>query len=36
MLVDAGVRHVILGLSTPFDHDLLKRFAGEIVPAFRG
>jgi F420-dependent oxidoreductase-like protein len=34
-LVDAGVQHLILSLSPPYDRDLLRRFAREVVPAFR-
>lgn len=32
---DAGVTEVILSLRPPFDQDLLRRFATEIMPAFR-
>jgi F420-dependent oxidoreductase-like protein len=32
---DAGVRHFILSLSPPFDRELLRRYANEVVPAFR-
>jgi F420-dependent oxidoreductase-like protein len=34
-LVDAGVRYLILSLPAPYDHDVLRRFAGEVMPAFR-
>lgn len=33
---DAGVTEVILSLRPPFDRDLLRRFAGEVMPRFRG
>ena len=33
--VDAGVTQVILYLRPPFDHELMRRFATEIMPAFR-
>jgi F420-dependent oxidoreductase-like protein len=33
--VDAGVTRVILNVRPPFDHDLLARFASEVMPAFR-
>lgn len=32
----AGVTHFILGVGAPFDHDALRRFAAEVIPAFRG
>jgi F420-dependent oxidoreductase-like protein len=32
---DAGATEVILSLRAPFDADLLRRFAAEIMPAFR-
>jgi F420-dependent oxidoreductase-like protein len=35
-LVDAGIHHFILGLSPPFDRELLRRFAKEVIPAARG
>ncbi len=34
--VDAGATRVIVNLRPPFDHDLMKRFATEVMPAFRG
>jgi F420-dependent oxidoreductase-like protein len=34
-LVDAGVRHIILGLRAPFDHEILRGFAREVIPEFR-
>jgi len=33
---DAGVTEVIINLRTPFDHDLLRRFATEVIPRVRG
>jgi alkanesulfonate monooxygenase SsuD/methylene tetrahydromethanopterin reductase-like flavin-dependent oxidoreductase (luciferase family) len=33
--VDAGVTRVILNLRPPFDRELMRRFAQEIMPAFR-
>lgn len=33
--VDVGVTHVIVYLRPPFDHDLMRRFATEVMPAFR-
>jgi F420-dependent oxidoreductase-like protein len=32
---DAGVTEVILSLRPPFDRDLLRRFAQEVMPAFQ-
>ena len=32
--VDAGVNEIILILRPPFDRDLLREFAKEIMPAF--
>ena len=32
---DAGVTEVILNLRAPFDRDLLRRFATEVMPRFR-
>jgi F420-dependent oxidoreductase-like protein len=32
---DAGVSEIIVGLRPPFDHALLRRFAQEIMPAFK-
>jgi len=32
--VDAGVNEIILNLRPPFDRDLLREFAKEIMPAF--
>ena len=34
-LVEAGVRHVIIELSQPYDHTFLRRFAKEVIPTFR-
>jgi F420-dependent oxidoreductase-like protein len=34
-LVDAGVRHIILGLRAPFDLAILRGFAREVIPEFR-
>jgi F420-dependent oxidoreductase-like protein len=33
--VDAGVTHVILYLRPPFDHDLIRSFATDVMPTFR-
>jgi F420-dependent oxidoreductase-like protein len=33
--VDAGATRVIVSLRPPFDRDLMKRFATEVIPAFR-
>ena len=33
--VDVGVTRVILSLRPPFDRDLMRRFAEEVMPAFR-
>jgi F420-dependent oxidoreductase-like protein len=33
--VDAGVTRVILNLRPPYDRELMRRFAREIMPAFR-
>ena len=33
--VDAGVTRVILSLRPPFDRDLMRRFAAEVMPAFQ-
>ncbi len=33
--LEAGVTHFILGVGAPFDHEALRRFAGEVIPAFR-
>jgi len=33
---DAGANEIILSLRAPFDVDLLRRFAAEVMPAFRG
>jgi hypothetical protein len=35
-LVDAGVRHLILSLPAPYDLVMLRTYAKEVVPAFRG
>jgi F420-dependent oxidoreductase-like protein len=32
---DAGVSEVVLSLRPPFDRDLLRRFAAEVMPAFQ-
>ena len=32
---DAGATEIIVGLRPPFDHALLRRFAQEIMPAFK-
>jgi alkanesulfonate monooxygenase SsuD/methylene tetrahydromethanopterin reductase-like flavin-dependent oxidoreductase (luciferase family) len=32
---DAGVSEVVLSLRPPFDRDLLRRFATEVMPAFQ-
>jgi F420-dependent oxidoreductase-like protein len=34
--VDVGVRHVIMNVQPPYDPGLLRRFASEVMPAFRG
>lgn len=34
-LADAGVTEVIVSLRPPFDRDLLKRFAEDVMPRFR-
>jgi F420-dependent oxidoreductase-like protein len=34
-LADAGVRHFIISLPAPYDRQLLRRFAKEVMPAFR-
>jgi len=34
-LIDAGVTHFILIASAPFNHDMLRRFAGEVIPHFK-
>jgi len=34
--VDAGATHVILYLRPPFDRDLIRAFATQVMPAFRG
>jgi F420-dependent oxidoreductase-like protein len=33
--VDAGATEIILSLRPPFDHELMRRFAQEIMPAFK-
>ena len=33
--VDAGVSEIILSLRPPFDRDILRRFAKDIMPAFK-
>ena len=34
-LVDAGLRHLIIELSQPYDRQFLRRFATDIIPEFR-
>jgi F420-dependent oxidoreductase-like protein len=34
-LVDAGVRHFILSLPAPYDDAVLRKWAGEVMPALR-
>lgn len=34
-LADAGIRHFILSLTQPFDREILRRFAKDVMPAFR-
>jgi F420-dependent oxidoreductase-like protein len=34
-LVDAGIQHFIISLPSPYDQQLLRRFAKEVMPAFR-
>jgi len=34
-LADAGVRHLVLQLSPPFDRTILRRFAKEVMAGFR-
>lgn len=34
-LIEAGVTHFIMSASAPFDHDALRRFADQVIPAFR-
>jgi alkanesulfonate monooxygenase SsuD/methylene tetrahydromethanopterin reductase-like flavin-dependent oxidoreductase (luciferase family) len=34
-LVDVGIQHFIISLSPPYDRDLMRRFATEVMPAFR-
>jgi len=33
--IDAGVSHVIVAVRPPYDTELLRRFADEVIPAFR-
>jgi F420-dependent oxidoreductase-like protein len=33
--VDAGATHIIMNVQPPFDRDLLRRFADEVMPNFR-
>ena len=35
-LADAGVGHFILSLPAPYDWEVLRRYAKEVAPAFRG
>jgi F420-dependent oxidoreductase-like protein len=32
---DAGVQHLVLALSAPYNQDVLRRFAKEVMPEFR-
>jgi F420-dependent oxidoreductase-like protein len=32
---DAGVQHLVVALSSPYDREFLRRFAKEVIPAFR-
>lgn len=34
-LADAGVQHFIISLPSPYDRQLLRRFAKEVLPTFR-
>lgn len=34
--VNAGVRHFIISILAPFDHDQLRRFSDEVIGRFRG
>ncbi len=34
-LADAGIQHFIISLPAPHDRELLRRFAKEVMPAFR-
>lgn len=34
-LADAGVQHFIISLPAPYDRELLRRFAKEVMPTFR-
>ena len=34
-LAEAGLRHFVLALSPPYDRELMRRFAKEVMPAFR-
>jgi F420-dependent oxidoreductase-like protein len=33
--IDVGVTHLIISLSAPYDYEALRRFAAEVMPAFR-
>ena len=33
--VDAGATHIIMNIQPPYDADLLRRFAEEVMPNFR-
>jgi F420-dependent oxidoreductase-like protein len=33
--VDAGATHIIMNIQPPYDRDLLRRFAEEVMPSFR-
>jgi len=34
-LVDVGIRHFIISLPAPYDRELLRRFAKDVMPTFR-
>jgi hypothetical protein len=34
-LADAGIRHLIIEVSQPYDRQFLRRFAKDILPEFR-
>ena len=33
--VDAGATHIIMNIQPPYDRELLRRFAEEVMPSFR-
>jgi alkanesulfonate monooxygenase SsuD/methylene tetrahydromethanopterin reductase-like flavin-dependent oxidoreductase (luciferase family) len=33
--VEAGVQHLVVALSAPYDREMLRRLAREIIPEFR-